>query len=105
MFHSRMGDREHSPETMRRIRSLIKCGKIRVLKHAAARMALRGYTLPEIEQVLSSGFHETERDEYDQTHSLWTHAIRGSTREGRKTRVVVAIVDELLVVTVVGPLK
>ncbi|MCX6109843.1 MAG: DUF4258 domain-containing protein [Proteobacteria bacterium] len=94
----------YSQEIMRRIRSLIAAGKIRVLKHAADRMALRGYTLPEIEQVLKGGLHETERDEYDQTHSLWTYTIRGSTRDGRKTRVVLVIVDELLVVTVVGPL-
>jgi len=94
-----------SPEIMRQIRSLIGSGRIRVLKHAASRMALRCYTLPEIEQVLIGGFHEFERDEYDQNHSVWTHAIRGSTRDGRETRVVVAIVDELLVVTVVGPLK
>jgi hypothetical protein len=55
--------------------------------------------------VLKGGFHESGRDEYDQTHALWAHAIRGSTSDGRKTRVVVVIIDELLVVTVVGPLK
>ncbi len=95
----------HSQEIMRRIRSLIAAGKIRILKHAADRMALRGYTLPEIEQVLKGGFHEIERDEYDQTHAVWTHAIEGSTRDGRTTRVVVVIVGELLVVSVVGPLR
>lgn len=99
------GDGVHSREIMRRIRSLIAAGKIRVLKHAAERMELRGYTLPEIEQVLRGGFHKSDRDEYDQTHATWTHAVEGSTFDGRKTRVVVAIVDELLVVTVVGPLR
>jgi hypothetical protein len=50
------------------IRSLIAAGKVRVLKHASERMALRAI-------------------------------------DGRQTRVIVTIVDDLLVITVVGPLK
>jgi Domain of unknown function (DUF4258) len=87
------------------IRSLIAAGKVRVLKHASERMALRGYTLPEVEQILRSGFHEQNHDEFEAKFDTWRHAIRGSTIDGRQTRVIVAIVDDLLVITVVGPLK
>jgi hypothetical protein len=94
-----------SAQLTKKIKELVAKGKLRVLKHACERMALRGYTLPEIEQVLQNGFHDLERDEYDMEHNIWRHVITGSTTDGKKTRVVVAIIDELLIITVVGPLK
>lgn len=94
-----------SRQLLKKVRSLVAAGKMRVLSHAAHRMATRGYTLPEIEQVLRSGFHEAERDEYDIRLQVWSHAIRGSTSDGRDTRVVIAIIEEIAVVTVVGPLR
>jgi hypothetical protein len=41
-----------------------------MLCHTAHRIEIRGYTLPEIEQILRSGFHAAEGDEFDVTGPL-----------------------------------
>ena len=64
-----------SAEILVRVQTLVARGRIRILRHASGRMALRGYTLPEIEQVLLNGIHEVERDECDSVFDQWTHAI------------------------------
>ncbi len=89
---------------LRKVRKLVMEGKIRILSHAAQRMIERGYTLPEVEQVLRGGFHEKERDEYNSQYNSWTYAIRGRTGDKRDTRVVIALIRDVIVVTIVGPL-
>lgn len=57
----------------------------------------------EIQEVLSSGWHNAEQDEWKDEHGSWAYAIEGETLDGRELRVPVSFVeaDDVLVVTVV----
>lgn len=77
----------------------------RLSDHADEKMLERGVILPEVREVLLSGLHAPEHDEWDVDHDSWNYAIEGRTHEDRLLRVAVTFVerDDALVVTVITP--
>lgn len=77
-------------------------GKLRYSAHASERMQERGIIKPEIEQVLRAGHHNKRKDQFNEEHEDWDYAIEGKTIDGRKLRIIVAIIDpNILVVTTI----
>lgn len=58
-------------------------------------------TVPEVRHVLRNGSLEAEKHCYDETYRSWNYAVRGKTTDGRELRLIVAVVEDLLIVTVI----
>ena len=57
--------------------------------------------MPDILHVLMTGYHEKQKDQFDETWQSWNYAIRGKTTSNDDLRVIVAIDEEisLLIIT------
>lgn len=69
--------------------------------HARQRQSQREIILPDILHVLMTGYHEKQKDQYDEIWQSWNYAIRGKTKSNNDLRVIVAIDEEvaLLIIT------
>ena len=50
-------------------------------------------------RVLRIGIHEKEKTRFQD--SAWRYAIRGKTEDYREVRVIIAFVDEMIIITVI----
>jgi|ERR1700722_10214215 uncharacterized protein DUF4258 len=69
--------------------------------HALKRVSEREVSQPEVEQVLTTGYHEKSKDEFKEEFQSWNYAIRGKTVDSRELRVAVTFDSGMLVVTVI----
>lgn len=77
-------------------------GRLIYSSHANERMAQRRIIKPEVEHVLSTGFHEMRKDQFNTALKSWDYAIRGKTLDGRNLRIIVALVNpNVLIVTAI----
>ena len=87
---------------LEQIREKVEAGKLRYSVHAGDRMAERGIIKPEVEYVLKNGRHNKRKDQFNEEQKDWDYAMEGNTVDGRKLRIVVAIVaPSLLVITAI----
>lgn len=98
-----MARKEKTPDLLNVIKSCVEDGRYQLTKHADERMVERGVTLPEVLQVLRSGWHERRKDRYNEEYQDWDYAIRSQAGDARSIRVAVAIEDvsEVIVITVI----
>lgn len=71
--------------------------------HAIERQIQRKVSLRDIVFVLMHGFHEEGKDQFDVRRQSWRYAIRGKTPDNMDVRVVVAIENMVVVITVIKP--
>jgi len=91
-----------TPALLTRVRKSIAVGDFLDTTHALARRSERFISRPEILQVLRSGWHEKNKDQYREEYQSWNYAIRGVTVDGRELRIVVSFEeDRLLIVTAI----
>ena len=66
-------------------------------------MKERNVNLPEVLEVLRTGYHEKRKDQYDELHRDWNYSIRSQTTDDRSLRVAVAIdqTSGIVVITVI----
>lgn len=74
-------------------------GKWFLSKHAIIRMRERNITAPELEYVLSHGFHNPKKDE--RSDKDWKYAIEGKTIDLKRLRIIVLFENDMLIVTVI----
>ena len=87
---------------LEKIREKVEAGKLRYSVHAGERMVERGIIKPEVEYVLKNGRHNKSKDQFNEDQKDWDYALEGKTIDGRKLRIVVAIVaPNLLVITTI----
>jgi phosphoserine aminotransferase len=83
--------------------------RIRLSDHALDQMRSLGVMPAELRQVLASGWHNPDQDQWKADHDSWAYAIEGETIDGRSLRVPVSFVEanDVLVVTVIdiAPLR
>ena len=85
------------------ISTAIGSGNLVYSSHANQRMYQRGIIKPEVEYVLENGHHEAKKDQFNEGFGSWDYAIKGTTVDGRKLRIVVAIErPNVLIVTAIG---
>lgn len=87
------------------IRELIAKNKYRLKLHAIERQIQRSVSLRDTLFVLMHGSHEEEKDSFDIQRQHWRYAIRGKTPDGIDIRVVIAIENMVIVITVIKPGK
>ena len=86
-----------------KIAEAVLSGRYVISSHAYQRTQDRLVPVPHVEHVLLNGFHERRKDKFESLFNSWNYAIRGSTPERVKVRVIVAFSDDdLLVVTVIN---
>lgn len=84
------------------LRAAIADGLLRYSDHANQRMRERWIIRPEVEFVLRFGHHNKRKDQFNEEHKDWDYAIEGKTVDGRRLRIVVAVVSpNVLVVTAI----
>lgn len=84
-----------------KIRELLEKGRYKFKPHAVQRQAQRLISVRDTLFVLNHGFHEEEKDQFDIRRQHWRYAIRGKTPDGVDIRVVVAIENMVVVITVI----
>jgi Domain of unknown function (DUF4258) len=84
-----------------KIRKALALGHCRDTCHSLDRRDERNVDLPEIIEVLETGFHEKAKDEYKEEFKSWNYAIRGKTSEGIELRVAVYFEEDLVMIATV----
>lgn len=77
-------------DPLTRAKELLAAGRYRDTRHSSQRRDERTIILPEIIQVIRSGWHEKSKDEFKAEWTAWNYAIRGKTVDKRELRVAVA---------------
>ena len=77
----------------------LKNGKYRLTEHAEEELENANLDLRDILQVLKAGNHEKTKTRLE--HSTWKYAIKGKTEERQEVRIIIAFVDEMIIITVI----
>jgi hypothetical protein len=79
-----------------------EAGDYLLTNHARQRQAERGISRPDIEYVLSHGWHEKRKDIFEEAHQAWNYAVRGKTvGDESELRIIVSFDDDMLIITVI----
>jgi DNA-directed RNA polymerase subunit F len=90
---------------LNKIRELIKKEKYRFTAHAIERRVQRAISVQDTRHVLTHGFHEKGKTTFDERNKAWNYAIRGKTLDNKDLRIIVAIDEELIIITVIKVTK
>lgn len=84
-------------------KNLMQKGAYAISGHANLRQGQRSFTIGDIKNVLNTGYHEKQKDEYKPEYEDWNYAIRGKTLDGEHARVCIAFIKQsrFIVVTVI----
>ena len=83
------------------IKQHLETGNIRFSEHAITRKKERRISPQDAVYVLRNGYHEKRKTTFDELNNTWKYAVRGKTLDKEDLRIVVAIVDEVVVITVI----
>ena len=84
------------------LKEAVEDGHLLYSSHVNDRMAQRNIIKPEVEFVLSNGYHEARKDKFKEEFDSWDYAIKGKTIDGRNLRIIIAIISpNVLVVTAI----
>lgn len=83
------------------IKEHLKTGNIRFSEHAIIRKKERHISPQDAVYVLKNGYHEKGKTTFDELNKTWKYAVRGKTLDKEEIRIIVAIVDEVIVITVI----
>lgn len=64
-------------------------------------MAKRKTKRQEVKQVLKSGHHEKNKDQFDEEFLDWNYSIKGKTIDKRNLRVIISFEKSMLIITVI----
>lgn len=84
-------------------KSLMDKGAYVISNHAKLRQSERCFTIGDIKNIISTGYHEKKKDEYKDEFDDWNYAIRGKTLEDEQARVCIAFVEasQFVIITVI----
>lgn len=92
-----------NPNILAIARQAVAAGNYTPVDHAKLRLDEREVTVQEMEQVITNGHHEKNKDEYKPEHRSWNYSIRGKTVDKKELRVAVSLDRDtgLLIITVI----
>ncbi len=91
------------PNLLAKIADAVHSGRYVISSHAFKRAKDRLVPVAHVEHALLNGFHEPRKDKFESFFDSWNYAIRGTTPDQTKVRIIVAFADDgLLVVTVIN---
>jgi hypothetical protein len=88
-------------ELLGRVANAVQTGEYRIMPHARQRCSERDVSVPDIEFALEHGHYVPRRDRYDDQFGSWSYCFEGESIDGQPLRVILALDDWMLVVTVV----
>ena len=74
--------------------------RYRVTKHADAELKNDNLDLLDVVHVLKTGKHDHSKTGLDTHRQIWKYAIEGRIEDARKIRVIIAFIEEMLIITV-----
>jgi hypothetical protein len=84
------------------IKAKVNRGHFLILPHALVRQGQRSISVPDIIQVLMTGWHEVKKDQYTEEFKEWNYAIRGKTIDDRDLRIIASFDEKnILIITVI----
>ncbi len=83
----------------------IKSGEYRYTSHGNDRKLERQITELDALYVIKTGYRVQQRDNYCEINKGWTYAFEGETLQEERLRVIVAFVENILVIVTVIPIK
>ena len=86
---------------MSEIHRCLRKGRYLDTRHAFERQLERQISRMEIVQVLKRGYHEKSKDTFDKAYNGWNYSIRGKTLDGRELRIIIAIENNILIITAI----
>lgn len=89
------------PDLLAKVRAAVLEGNYSDTVHSGERSDERTVSDAEIKQVLLTGWHEQQKDEFDSRYKNWKYAIRGKTATERSLRVIVIFAEKMVIVTVI----
>jgi hypothetical protein len=90
------------PNLLAQVHVCILEGCFKDTSHAIVRKRERKISLPDILYVLKTGFHEKQKDSYQDKFKAWNYAIRGKTIDDREIRVIVSFdLNGMLIITAI----
>lgn len=97
-----MGQPAKKSNLMDIVREKAEQGAFILMPHAVERRFQRSISINDIIYVLTTGWHESKKDDFRKEYSEWNYAIRGKTIDKRELRIVISFdEDNMLVVTVI----
>lgn len=84
-------------------KTVLECverGRYRLTKHAEEELKNDDLDLNDALHVLKTGCHDHGKTGFDAKHQTWKYAIEGKTKDLKKVRVIIAFVEEMLIITV-----
>ncbi len=93
-----MDDREI--DLLKKVREHIQRGTYFLSQHAVDRKTEQAINLPDILFVLELGHREKVKDSFDTKRQTWKYAIRGKTSGSVGVRVIVAVEETMVIITV-----
>ena len=79
----------------------IEQGRYRFTRHAMEEHGKDELDLRDTVHVLKTGSHDQSKTSFDNKFQVWNYAIIGKTESLKTVRVIIAFVDEMIVVTVI----
>jgi hypothetical protein len=74
--------------------------RYRLTLHAVEELKKDDLDLIDALYVLKTGQHNLGKTRFDTKHQTWNYAIEGKTEDFKDVRVIIAFVDEMLIITV-----
>ncbi len=89
-------------DLLARVRDCLDRGLYRFSQHALDRKHERLVSLPDVMEVLRTGYHEKIKDSWDEIFKAWNYAIRGKTVDREPCRIIVSFEGNgLLIITII----
>jgi len=84
-------------------KNLMQAGTYAISGHARLRQGERCFTIGDIKNIIHTGYHEKNKDEYKDEYADWNYAIRGKTLDDAQARVCIAFIEEIqfIVITII----
>lgn len=89
------------PNLLEKIHEAVVSGLYRDTRHSLERANERRISLPEILEVLESGYHEKSKDIFRMDFQSWNYAIRGKTFDGDDLRIAIYLEENRVMIATV----
>ena len=90
-----------SKNLLKEVKEHLRKGTYILTEHAAERLSERRVHLTDVLHVLENGQHEQKKDSFDGEYQCWKYAIRGKTTDRIDIRVIIALKNDLVIITVI----
>ena len=81
-----------------KVRACLQSGNYLDTHHSSARRRQRKIDRLDIQYVLTTGWHEKNKDKFDSKYKAWNYSVRGRTIDLRSLRIVVSFDNQRMII-------